>query len=281
MAAAGSKSEGPSGRLLLVGCGKMGAALLNGWIDGGYDPAEIRVVEPQESAPQLVHSQPVPLFVADAGAVDEGFDPAVVVFAVKPQIMNEAAPLYRAYAKLGAVFLSIAAGKTIGFFEGALGKGAAIVRSMPNTPAAIGRGITVACANKNVRPGQRALCDQLLQTVGEVAWVKDEGMLDAVTAVSGSGPAYVFLLAEALAEAGLEAGLPEELAAQLARATVSGAGELLNRSSETPAVLRQNVTSPGGTTQAALDVLMAGDGLGPLMARAIAAATERSRQLAE
>ncbi len=282
MAAAGSKTGGSGDRLLLVGCGKMGAALLNGWIDGGYDPANIRVVEPRESAPELVHSEPAPLFVTDAGALDKGFDPTVVVFAVKPQIMDEAAPLYRAFAKKGAVFLSIAAGKTIGFFEGALGKSAAIVRSMPNTPAAISRGMTVACANKKVRPGQRVLCDRLLQTVGEVAWVEDEGLLDAVTAVSGSGPAYIFLLAEALAEAGQAAGLPEELAARLARATVTGAGELLDRSSEPPATLRQNVTSPGGTTQAALDVLMAeDDGLAPLMARAVAAAAKRSRELAD
>ncbi len=278
--ASGSGTGESGGRLLLVGCGKMGAALLNGWIDGGYDPAEIRVVEPQESAPGLVRSEPTPLFVTDAGALDEGFVPAVVVFAVKPQILDEAAPLYRAHAGQGAVFLSIAAGKTIGFFEGALGKGAAIVRSMPNTPAAIGRGITVACANGRVRPRQRVLCDRLLRSVGEVAWVEDEGLLDAVTAVSGSGPAYLFLLAETLAEAGSAAGLPEELAARLARATVTGAGELLHLSSETPAVLRANVTSPGGTTQAALDVLMAKGGLAPLMVRAVAAAAERSRQLA-
>ena len=285
MAAAGSrnppsKSAGSGGRLLLVGCGKMGAALLNGWIDGGYDAADIRVVEPLESAPGLVRSEPAPLFFTDAGALDEAFDAAVVVFAVKPQMMDETAPLYRAQAERGAVILSIAAGKTIGYFEGALGKGAAIVRSMPNTPAAIGRGITVAVANQNVRPGQQVLCDRLLRSVGEVAWVEDEGLLDAVTAVSGSGPAYLFLLVEALAEAGLAAGLPEELAARLARATVTGAGELLHRSSETPASLRQNVTSPGGTTQAALDVLTAKDGLAPLMVRAVAAATERSRQLA-
>ncbi len=280
MAATGSGPQGFGGRLLLVGCGKMGAALLNGWIEGGHDAAEIRVVEPREDAPKLIHSQPAPLFVTEAGALDEGFEPAVVVFAVKPQMMDEAAPLYRAQAERGAVFLSIAAGKTIGFFEGVLGKDAAIVRSMPNTPAAIGRGITVAVANHNVRPGQQVLCDRLLRSVGEVAWVDDEGLLDAVTAVSGSGPAYVFLLAEALAEAGLAAGLPEELAGRLARATVTGAGELLHRSSETPADLRRNVTSPGGTTQAALDVLTAKNGLAPLMVRAVAAATERSRKLA-
>ncbi|MHA1538469.1 MAG: pyrroline-5-carboxylate reductase [Alphaproteobacteria bacterium] len=271
---------GSGRRLLLVGCGKMGAAMLNGWLAGGFEAADIRVVEPQENAPKLVHGQPIPRFVADAAALDEGFDPAVVVFALKPQILDQAAPLYRAYAGQGAVFLSIAAGKTIGFFEGALGQDAAIVRSMPNTPAAIGRGMTVACANPNVGPPQRALCDELLCAVGEVAWIEEEGLLDAVTAVSGSGPAYVFLLAEALAEAGLAAGLPQGLAARLARATVTGAGELLHRSSQTPDILRRNVTSPGGTTQAALDVLMAGDGLAPLMARAVAAAARRSRELA-
>jgi len=271
---------GISGRLLLVGCGKMGAALLNGWIAGGFNPADIRVVEPHEGAPGLVHREPVPLFVEDAASLDAGFDPTVVVFAVKPQAMDDAAPLYRGYVGQGTVFLSIAAGKTIGFFEGALGKSASIVRSMPNTPAAIARGITVACANKKVRPGHRALCDQLLQTVGEVAWVEDEGLLDPVTAVSGSGPAYIFLLAEAMAEAGVAAGLPEDLAGRLARVTVAGAGELLHRSLETPTILRQNVTSPGGTTQAALDVLMADDGLAQLMEKAVAAAAKRSRALA-
>jgi pyrroline-5-carboxylate reductase len=178
--------------------------------------------------------------------------------------MPDAVPFYRRLARPGTVFLSIAAGTTIGFFEGQLGREAAIVRSMPNTPAAIGRGISVLCANG---------------AVGEVAWVEEEALLDPVTAVSGSGPAYVFLLVETLAQAGVEAGLPEDLAMRLARATVSGAGELVRRSEEAPATLRRHVTSPGGTTQAALEVLTADDGLQPLMTRAVAAAKRRSEEL--
>ena len=167
------------------------------------------------------------------------------------------------------------------FFARTLGDAAAIVRAMPNTPAAIGRGIAVACANPRVTPAQRALCGRLLGAVGEVAWVEDEALLDPVTAVSGSGPAYVFLLIECLAEAGIAAGLPAELAMTLARATVSGSGELARLSSEDAAQLRRNVTSPGGTTEAALKILMAEDGMAPLMRQAIAAATARSRELAD
>jgi pyrroline-5-carboxylate reductase len=178
------------------------------------------------------------------------------------------------------VFLSIAAGRTIAYFERHLGAQAAIVRSMPNTPAAVGRGITVACSNRHVSAAQRELCDELLAAVGEVAWIADEGLLDAVTAVSGGGPAYVFLLIECLAEAGAAAGLPPDLAMRLARITVSGAGELARLSSEPASVLRQNVTSPAGTTLEALKILMAADGLQPLMTKAIAAATRRSRELA-
>ena len=178
------------------------------------------------------------------------------------------------------VVLSIMAGRTLRFLEQALPAGAAIARAMPNTPAAIGRGITVAVPNAAVSASQRALVHALLTATGAVEWVTDEALIDAVTAVSGSGPAYVFLLAEALARAGAAAGLPADLSAKLARATVAGSGELLHRSPLDPATLRQNVTSPGGTTAAALDVLMASDGLDPLMVRAIAAATRRSRDLA-
>jgi pyrroline-5-carboxylate reductase len=172
------------------------------------------------------------------------------------------------------------AGQTLRVLRQAL-PGAAMVRAMPNTPAAIGRGITVAVAAPEVGPAQRALAQALLAATGAVEWVEEEALMDAVTAVSGSGPAYIFLLAEALARAGVAAGLPEGLAARLARETVSGSGELLHRSPHDPATLRQNVTSPGGTTAAALDVLMAPDGLQPLLSKAIAAAARRSRELAD
>ena len=276
MAAVGA--DGSGSRLLLVGCGRMGSAMLDGWLAGGVEAADVVVVEPAAGG---ALPEPSPRFVAEPAAIGRDFAPTVVIFAVKPQTMDAIVPLYARYAGAGTVFLSIAAGKTIGSFESALGEAAGIVRSMPNTPAAIGRGISVACANAHVSAEQRTVCGELLQAVGEVAWVEDEALLDPVTAVSGSGPAYVFLLTEAMAAAGVAAGLPEALAMQLARSTVAGAGELMRQSGEDASQLRVNVTSPGGTTQAALDVLMAdGDGLTALMTRAIDAATRRSRELA-
>lgn len=267
------------GPLLLVGCGKMGGALLSGWREQGLAAAETVVVEPFAEARAAVAAQGVTC-VGDLGELDPAPAPAVVVFAIKPQQMAAALPAYRRFVRRETVFLSIAAGKTIGFFEGHLGREAAIVRAMPNTPAAIGRGISVLCANARASRAQRETCGQLMQAAGEVAWVDEEALLDPVTAVSGSGPAYVFLLVEALAEAGMAAGLPEELAVRLARETVSGAGELVRRSGESAETLRRNVTSPGGTTQAALEVLMAEDGLKALMTRAVAAADRRSKELA-
>jgi pyrroline-5-carboxylate reductase len=171
------------------------------------------------------------------------------------------------------------AGRTLQFLAAALPHAGALVRAMPNTPAAIGRGITVAVP-RHVSEAQRDLADRLLVATGTVEWVADEALMDAVTAVSGSGPAYVFLLAEAMAQAGIAVGLPQPLAEKLARETVAGAGELLHRSALSAATLRENVTSPGGTTAAALDVLMHADGLQPLLKKAVAAATERSRKLA-
>ncbi len=265
--------------LLLVGCGKMGGALLAGWLECAVEPRRITVIEPNDESAAAaarhgveVHPSPEPL--------DPAYRPAVVVFAVKPQALDEVAPVYRAYAGPGTMFLSIAAGKTIASLARHLGAEAAIVRAMPNIAAAVRRGIAVAVANGNVTDSQRGQCQALLEAVGEVAWVADEGLLDPVTAVSGSGPAYVFLLIECLAEAGLEAGLPADLAMQLARATVIGAAELARQSGEPAEILRRNVTSPGGTTAAALEVLMAPQGLRPLMIRAVAAATRRSIELA-
>ncbi len=266
-------------RLLLVGCGKMGGAMLSGWIERGADPGDIAVIEPHvESAAAAREAYGVTVMEDPSELPDA--PPAVVVFAVKPQILPDMASDYAPVAAGGAVALSIAAGRPIGFFEGALGTGAAVVRSMPNTPAAVGRGITAACANPNVSEAQRALCQRLLTAIGEVVWVEDESLIDAVTAVSGSGPAYVFLLIECMTEAGIAEGLPPDIAARLARATVAGSGELARLSDEDAAQLRINVTSPGGTTEAALGVLMADDGMAALMKRAIAAAARRSRELA-
>ncbi|MFQ5775465.1 MAG: pyrroline-5-carboxylate reductase [Kiloniellaceae bacterium] len=267
------------GPLLLVGCGKMGGALLGGWLERGAPAAAITVVEPQEAnlAPfagrGLVH-----LRAPESLAPD--YAPAAVVFAVKPQQMDVAVPKYGRFVRPETVFLSIAAGKTIAYYERRLGAAAAIVRAMPNTPAAVGRGMSVLCANAQASEAQRAVCGALLSAVGEVAWVEDEALLDPVTAVSGGGPAYVFLLIECLARAGVEAGLPADLAMRIARATVAGAGELVHRAAEPASTLRENVTSPGGTTIEAIEVLMAPGGLQDLMTRAIAAATERSRELA-
>jgi pyrroline-5-carboxylate reductase len=269
----------PAAEVLLVGCGKMGGALLHGWRERGIT-RHVTIIEPGPGAAALAAS-PATTVLAEASAIAAALRPDVVVFAVKPQTMNQIVPQYRRFAPTGSVFLSIAAGKTLAFFGRLLGAEAAVVRAMPNTPAAIGRGITVACASPAVGARQRDLCDRLLAAAGDVGWVADEALIDAVTAVSGSGPAYVFLLIECLAAAGVAAGLPNDLAMRLARATVAGSGELAWRSEEPPAVLRQNVTSPGGTTRAALDVLMAPDGLQALLTKAVVAAARRSRELAE
>ena len=257
----------------------MGTALLGGWLERGLNASDITVVDPIEQTVKAVAEGFGVIAVTDVSAIDENFAPMAIVLAVKPQAMDDAAQAYKGFAE-GAVFLSIAAGKTIAYFESILGAQAAIVRAMPNTPAAIGRGITVACANDIIDDAGRVLCDGLLGAVGDVAWIDDEGLMDAVTAVSGSGPAYVFLLIEALAAAGADAGLAPDLAMRMAQTTVRGAGELAHRSEDSPRQLRINVTSPGGTTAAALEVLMAEDGLGRLMRRAVDAATRRSKALA-
>jgi pyrroline-5-carboxylate reductase len=270
-------NERPARSLVLVGCGKMGTAMLRGWL--AADIADrFLVVEPAGLPPELdLHT-----VVAGFRKVEDlpgDVMPDGMVFAVKPQVVDAVLPSYRRWARAGALSLSIVAGKTIAGLARHLGP-APIVRTMPNTPAAVGRAITVACVNEHVTSRQRRLCEHLLAAIGESAWVEDEALLDAVTAVSGSGPAYVFLLIEALAQAGEAEGLPADLALRLARSTVAGSGELARLSEEAPARLRENVTSPGGTTRAALDVLMAKDGLEPLVKRAVAAAAVRSRELA-
>jgi pyrroline-5-carboxylate reductase len=265
-----------SGRLVLVGAGKMGSALLEGWLRFGLDPKHIAVLEPQPS-PQI--STLVSRGLRLNPALRALGDVAAVVVAVKPQTATEAIPQLKPMIGASTVVVSIMAGRTLQFIAGALNTPCALVRAMPNTPAAIGRGITVAVP-RDVNPAQRELAHRLLRATGRVEWTDDETLMDAVTAVSGSGPAYVFLLAEALAEAGVAAGLPPALAAKLARETVAGSGELLHRSELDAAVLRQNVTSPGGTTAAALEALMGKDGLTQLMRKAVAAATKRSQELA-
>ena len=270
------KLAGLTGTVVLVGAGKMGSALLEGWLALGLEPKSIAVIEPQPTPETTALAARGLRLNPSRSAVGEV---AAVVVAVKPQVAPEVMPALAPFVGAGTVVVSIMAGRTLQFLAGALPR-AAFVRAMPNTPAAIGRGITVAVANAQVSDRQHALVDALLSAVGAVEWVADEAQMDAVTALSGSGPAYVFLLAEAMARAGAAAGLPPALSATLARATVAGAGELLHRSPLDAATLRQNVTSPGGTTAAALEVLMATDGLEALMTKAIAAATRRSRDLA-
>ena len=266
--------------LLLVGGGKMGEALLRGWIARGLAPGDAHVVEPDAARHEGLTSLGTNV-VAGSDGLPEGLIPKVLVLAVKPQVMDEALPAYRRLVHPDALVVSIAAGKPIAAFERAFGAGTAVVRAMPNTPAAVGRGVTVLCANAAADAEQRALAESLMRAVGDALWVEDEELMHAVTALSGGGPAYVFLLIEALAAAGERAGLPAELAMRLARGTVAGSGELARLAPEPPDELRRNVTSPRGTTEAALRVLMAEeDGLGPLMARAVAAAAGRSRELA-
>lgn len=267
-----------SGTLVLVGAGKMGGALLEGWLKGGADARKIIALDPapppEMKAVLERHGVRLNPPVSDIG------DAEVVIIAVKPQVMEDVLPGIVPLKVAKPLILSVAAGKTIATFERHFGSDAAVIRTIPNTPAAVGRGITAMASNANVSPAQREFARALLSAVGEVVTVDDEAMIDAVTAVSGSGPAYVFYLTECLASAAEKVGLPAGLAMQLARATVAGSGELMRQSGIPAATLRQNVTSPKGTTYAALQVLMAEDGMQPLFDRAIAAATRRSRELA-
>ncbi|MDB5571278.1 MAG: proC [Hyphomicrobiales bacterium] len=263
--------------LVLVGAGRMGGAMLRGWLELGLDPARVCVIEPFPS-PELAA-----LCAKSGASLNPAAPPAApdaLVLAVKPQTLDAAAPSLGALVGPGTLVLSIMAGKTIADIAARVPAAKAIVRAMPNTPAAVGRGISGVCASRDVSEGQRALAHALLSAIGSVEWLAGEDLIDAVTAVSGSGPAYVFLLAECMAVAGEKAGLPRDVAERLARATVEGSGELMRQDAgKTPAELRVAVTSPGGTTAAALHVLMGPDGLGSLMDRAIAAATRRAAEL--
>lgn len=252
----------------------MGGALLAGWLDTGVSPGDVVGVDP---APAPAAAALGPDIVGSAEDIPAAFKPDMIIIAVKPQGIEDVVP---AFSNFAAATLSIVAGTTIGKLSGLIGGSPAVIRAMPNTPAAIGRGISVLCANERTSAMARGTAGNLMSAVGEVAWVEDESLLDPVTAVSGSGPAYIFLLAECLAEAGVAAGLPDDLAQLLARATVAGAGEMLHRTDTPAAALRENVTSPGGTTEAALGALMADDGMQPLLTEAIRRATERSRELA-
>lgn len=264
--------------LVLVGAGKMGGAMLAGWIGNGLSAAAVTLVDPALGPEMAALAADHGLrHVTEPAAAPAA--PAVLVLAVKPQMMAGVLAAVAPIVGPRTVVVSVAAGTTLAALGAALGSGP-IVRVMPNTPAQIGAGMSVGVGNAAADPATRGLVDALMGAVGRMAWIDDEALMDAVTAVSGSGPAYVFLLAEVLAEAGRAAGLPDDLAAVLARQTVVGAGALLGASDLDPATLRRNVTSPGGTTAAALAVLMAQeDGLQPMMTQAVAAAARRGREL--
>jgi pyrroline-5-carboxylate reductase len=265
-------------RLVLVGAGKMGGAMAQGWLDAGLSASSLTILEPNPSSE-------IASLAADRGIVLNPrvavSPPEMLVLAVKPQSLDQVAPQIASLAGERTLVLSIIAGKTIANLLARLPQARAVVRAMPNTPAAIGRGVTAAFANADVNAEQRRWCEGLLSAVGAFFWVDDEGAIDAVTAISGSGPAYVFALTEALAAAAERLGLPADLSMSLARGTVEGAAELMRReSASSPATLRRNVTSPGGTTAAALAVLQDAKGLNDLMARATAAARARAAEMA-
>ncbi len=265
--------------LVLLGAGKMGGAMLEGWLKAGLPGRSVTVIDPFVSdgmkafcTMQGIALNPEPDSIAE---------PDVLLLAIKPQTLNDAANAASKIAGPGTLVISIMAGKTIANMASQLPRAKAIIRTIPNTPAAVGRGITAATASRTAGPSDRAVADALLSAIGRVVWVEDEGLIDAATAVSGSGPAYVFLLAECLAEAGIAIGLPPDIAMALARSTVEGAGELMHAEPRTdPAQLRKNVTSPNGTTAAALAILMAEDGLQPILSKAVAAAKRRASELA-
>jgi len=260
--------------MVLLGCGKMGSAMLAGWLAEGLPPTSVFVIDPHPSD-RLVNTG---VHLHD----DLPGRPALVLVAVKPQMMGAALPVLAGFGGGDTLFVSVAAGTPISAFEAVLGAETPIVRAMPNTPAAVGRGITAIIGNAHAGAGDLDLAEELLRAVGQVVRLETESQMDAVTAVSGSGPAYVFHLIETLAAAGVAEGLPAELSMALAKATVAGAGALADQAPEDPTQLRVNVTSPGGTTQAALEVLMnERDGFPALLKRAVAAAADRSRELAK
>ena len=270
-----------TGRICLVGAGNMGGAMLGGWLEAGYDPDLVTVVDP--SPPPAFVKLILDHKITHVESAKDAVRPDLILAAVKPQIISTVLEGLTHLLDDENALLSVAAGTTIENLAApfkAAGTSPRIIRAMPNTPAQVGRGITVCVGNDGVSNTQIELVTSLLRSIGLVEWVEDEDLIDAVTGVSGSGPAYVFHMAEALAKAGEKAGLPPELAASLAQATVSGAGELMRQSDLSPSTLRENVTSPNGTTAAALEVLMGAGGLSELMEKAVAAATNRSRELA-
>lgn len=277
---AAQPESSPHLTIALIGCGKMGSALLRGWLSSGL-VKHVYILDPGGLPEEFEDEVPQRITFYDKPEIFAGAHPqaSVFVIAVKPQIMDDVCAAIKKAVSPEALVLSIAAGQTIAGFEKRFGNDQPIIRSMPNTPAAIGKGITAGCPNNHVTAGQKDLAASLLRSVGHVEWVGDESLLDAVTAVSGSGPAYVFLLIEAMAAAGVKSGLELSFAMKLARQTVIGSAALAEAEPLPAETLRKNVTSPGGTTAAALEVLMSAEGIQSLFDRAIAAATARSKEL--
>lgn len=266
--------------ILVIGGGKMGSALLQGWIEAGLNPKWVTVIEPNAERRNLLAPLGAVTTFENAEALPASFAPSVILIAIKPQNFAAVLPFYEKFAGQKPLIISIAAGRSIAGLGEYFGTEQAIVRAMPNTPAAIGQGISVLCANAHVSDAQRELATNLLAAVGEAVWIESEDLMHPVTALSGGGPAYVFLLVETLARAGANMGLPDDLAMRLARVTVQGAGQLLAASGQPASMLRAEVTSPGGTTQAALKAFMGDHGLQELCDRAIAGGDQRSRELA-
>lgn len=257
--------------LVMLGCGKMGSAMLQGWLSEGLRAQSVHVIDPHPS--DWLRSTGVNI---NANLPE---NPSVLMIAVKPQMMDEALPQVAPFGGGGTLILSVAAGTPIRTYEQSFGPGTRIVRSMPNTPAAVGKGITAIVGNSDATEADLDLAEAMLSAIGQVVRLSTEGQIDAVTGISGSGPAYIFYMIDTLAAAARAEGLPEDMAMHLAKATVAGAGALAEQAEETPEQLRLNVTSPNGTTQAGLEVLMGENGLAPLMRRTVAAATARSREL--
>ncbi|MEN2494226.1 MAG: Pyrroline-5-carboxylate reductase [Hyphomicrobiaceae bacterium hypho_1] len=266
--------------LILAGAGKIGSIMLAGWLREGFPKSQLIIQDPSPSpmALELIEQNDIPV-ITSLNKVSE--IPSVIFMAVKPQIMDAVFPPLAKIANSDTLVISVAAGRTMESFEKYLPKHTAVVRSIPNTPASIGSGITVCISNSNTNEKQKLVCNRLLSPTGKIVWIDDETLMDAVTAISGSGPAYVFLLAECLAQAGMRFGLSKELSERLANATVSGAGDLIRMSKTSPLILRENVTSAGGTTQAALNVLMAKNELRNLIEKAVSEAFKRSLELSK
>ncbi len=263
--------------LLLVGCGNMGSAMAKGWLSAGLDAEAFWGIDPV-LADKHIEGLPNEQIVATVEDLPQGISPKAIVMAIKPQMMAASLPKLKSLVLRETLIISIAAGTTIATYEEHFGD-VGIIRSMPNTPAAIGKGISGMSANGKASADDKAVAEKLLRAIGEAVWVASESLIDSVTAVSGSGPAYVFYLVEALAAAGVKNGLSEDVAMKLARQTIVGAGALLEESEDSAAELRRKVTSPKGTTAAALDVLMADNGLAPVIERAVTAAKRRSEEL--